>query len=239
MKLSYLPQCSTSYNMNGAICRAAPPRAHTDRPLRHFSPVNTFSSSHIICLSTKMFDKGETFDGKSMFNRLYGRLWRLWSAMSTLQWWHRHNVYLHCNIRRLRGEHWVKYDFFALARKKCLANLGMGRGRGERFNLNTSCHFIFVQFRLFLPSGGTADQDDVSIVIPMGWTVEEKEEEDYKVWAIKRPLDVLDDKWCRGLAHTLTASRYITYNPLASITPSNTYWEQNILPVRGLFRLQK
>ena len=48
--------------------------------------------------------------------------------------------------------------------------------------------------------------------MPMGWTVEEKEEEDYKVWAIKRPLDVLDDKWCRGLAHTLTASRYITYN---------------------------
>ena len=119
----------------------------------------------------------------------------------------------------------------------CELRDGAGEGGEIQFEHIMSFHICSIQ--IVFAIWGTAGQDDVSIVIPMGWTVEEKEEEDYKVWAIKRPLDVLDDKWCRGLAHTLTASRYITYNPLASITPSNTYWEQNILPVRGLFRLQK
>ena len=43
--MSYLPRCSTSYNMNQAICQPVPPRAccsTANTPPRHFSPVNTF-----------------------------------------------------------------------------------------------------------------------------------------------------------------------------------------------------
>ena len=47
------------------------------------------------------------------------------------------------------------------------------------------------------------------------WEVEGVE--DYKVWAIKRPLDFWDDKWQPGPHHTLIASRYITYSPLQNI----------------------
>ena len=127
--MSYLPRCSTSYNMNQAICQPVPPRAccsTANTPPRHFSPVNTFC--HGLPLPTYLPACSLVFELKHRFGKVCDSSHFLANAMCPINGVTQNSVMylMKGSITHCRGGGgspvWNEFPGFPLFCKPLLAN---------------------------------------------------------------------------------------------------------------------